>query len=89
MRKRLNQLILPALIAIIFIVSTAIVSQSMLSLTPFGRFCFAFHAVPFGIGFSGNDEWLMWLYYLVLWFVLTALVFGLIKIIRMFKPEAE
>lgn len=73
-RKLLKRIILPAILALIFIVSTAIVAQSSLSLSPFGRFCFFFHTIPFNDGFSGANVTYMWIYYLVLWLILTYII---------------
>jgi len=89
-RKLLKGIILPALLALIFIVLTAIVAQSALSLSSFGRFCFFFHTIPFGVGFSGSGAMFMWIYYLVLWLVLTYIFLALKFLIRrFFKPSAK
>jgi uncharacterized membrane protein len=73
MYKRLNKLVAPALLALCFILLTAIVAQSDNSMSTFGRFCFMFHSVPYEIGFSGADTYFVWIYYPFLWVVLTVL----------------
>lgn len=74
MYPRLKKLVAPALLAVCFIIITAIVSQSEYSLTPVGRFCFLFHTIPFQIGFSDTGElYFVWIYYPILWLLLTLL----------------
>jgi len=74
MYQRLKKLIAPALLALCFIILTAIISQSDYSLSAFGRFCFLFHTIPFQIGFSNNGElYFVWIYYPILWLLLTLL----------------
>jgi len=74
MYPRLKKLVAPALLALCFIIITAIVSQSEYSVTDFGRFCFLFHTIPFQIGFSDAGEiYFVWIYYPILWLVLTLL----------------
>jgi len=88
--KMLKRIVPPATLALIFIVSTAIVAQSSLSLSSFGRFCFFFHTIPFGVGFSGGSSMFMWIYYLVLWLVLTYIFLGISVAIRLiFKPSVS
>jgi len=91
MLKRLKVLILPAILSVVFIIATALVSVSnVFMLTGFGQFCFMFHLYPFGIGFSGGDTSKVVIYYLLLWLVLTILFLGLIYLIKLiFKPAIK
>ncbi len=73
MYPRLKKLIAPALLALCFIIITAIVSQSGYTLDSLGQFCFMFHIIPFEIGFSGGETYLIWIYYPILWLLLTLL----------------
>jgi len=75
MYARLRKLVAPALLALCFIILTAIISQTGYSLSAFGRFCFLFHTIPFQIGFSDADIYFVWIYYPILWLLL-ALVFS-------------
>ena len=73
MYPRLKKLVAPALLALCLIISTAIVSQSEYSITPIGRLCFLFHTIPFQVGFADADIYFVWIYYPVLWLLLTLL----------------
>ena len=76
MQKLAYKLIVPALLSISLIVFTAIISQGADSLTPFGRICFLFHAIPSDIGFL-DGAWVSWVYYPLLFVLLTFLFFGI------------
>jgi|GEM_PF-5349520 len=87
MYSRLRKLVAPALLALCFIVLTAIVSQSEYSLSPAGRFCFLFHTIPFQVGFADADMYFVFIYYPMLWLVLTLLFAWAGHLIRMLKAS--
>jgi hypothetical protein len=81
--QRLRELIRPAIFAIIFIFLTAYLSSSGYCPEFLFQFCFLFHVYPFGIGFSGGDTYLVLIYYIVLWIVLTILFLGMWRLITL------
>lgn len=90
MYPRLKKLIAPVLLALCFIIITAIVSQSEYSVTGFGRFCFLFHTIPFQIGFSDDgDIYFVWIYYPVLWLLLTLLFAWTGHLARMIRAKLK
>jgi len=84
MKDRVAKLIIPALLSICFILFTAIVSQSDYSLTSFGRFCFVFHTIPSDDGFLNGEDFLIVLYYVVFWVMLTLLFAWIGHLVRRF-----
>jgi len=84
MHKLVYKLTIPALLSICFIIFTAIIAQSDYSLTPFGRFCFLFNAIPSDIGFLRADNWIFYIYYLLLFILLTLVFWWIGHLIRLF-----
>jgi len=75
--RRLKELLIPAISAIAFILITAYGSNGGFGVGWLSEFCFYFHLIPFGIGFSGGGGIIILVYYLVLWLMLTILFIGL------------
>jgi hypothetical protein len=70
-KQQVYKLIAPALLSVCFIVFTAIVSQGSGSLSLFGQFCFLFHTIPSDIGFLSGNDLIFWVYYPLLFVLLT------------------
>jgi hypothetical protein len=80
--KRVKKLIIPALLAVVFILLTALIGGGVIDIEFLQPLCFMFHIVPFGIGFAGGGSYLVVIYYLVLWIILTFLFLGIKRLIK-------
>jgi hypothetical protein len=85
--KLLKELLFPAIFSIVFIFLTGWIAFGGMYLGPISSFCFYFHLIPFGIGFSGsNDTSIVLIYYIALWLILTVFFLGTKRIfILLFK----
>ena len=52
---------------------------------PISDFCFLFHLIPFGIGFSGGSVLYIIGYYIILFLVLWLMGFGILKFFEQIK----
>jgi hypothetical protein len=87
--KRLMELIIPAGLSIAFIILTAFIGSGEYFGGTLQQFCFMFHVIPFGIGFSGGENYLAVIYYFILWIALTFMFLGIRRLITLiFKPPA-
>jgi hypothetical protein len=85
--KLFKELLFPAIFSIVFILLTAWIAFGAVDPGPLRQFCFYFHLLPFGIGFSGGDTTAILIYYPALWLVLTVFFLGLKRIFTLlFKP---
>lgn len=72
-RQKIKRAVISTLIAALFLILTA-----LFAFYAFGAvadvvhtFCFAFHFIPFGIGYNGASQVYIILYYIVLWAVIS------------------
>ena len=86
MTLRIKELIIPALLAVVFILLTALIGAGVIDIEFLLPLCVIFHIIPFGIAFAGGGLYLVIIYYLVLWIILTFL-FLVIK--GLIKPTGE
>jgi hypothetical protein len=88
--KLLKELLFPAIFSIVFIFLTGWVAFSLsFGFWPLKQFCFFFHIIPFGMGFSGGiDTFTALIYYPILWLVLTVFFLGIRRIFSLLFKRA-
>ncbi len=87
--KLIKELMFPAVLSLAFIILTAVIGSGEYFGGALQQLCFMFHVIPFGIGFSGGENYLSVIYYIVLWLALTFMFLGIRRLITLiFKPSA-
>jgi hypothetical protein len=76
-----KRILMSGIIAFIFITLTG--WNGLHAHTPFiWEYCFVFHLIPFGIGFSGGQFIYIILYYILLWLILSLFIFCVISAVN-------
>jgi hypothetical protein len=89
--RLLKELLFPAIFSIVFIFLTGWIAFGPVDLGSLRQFCFYFHLLPFGIGFSGStDTSTTLIYYIALWLALTVFFLGIKRIFSLlFKRDPK
>jgi len=86
--KKYSAIFTSSIISILFIVVTGWIAFGNALSVAF-EFAFLFHLIPFGIGFTGGASILIFLYYLLLWVVLSLLISPITKAFYLSKNKTK
>ena len=86
--KKYSVLITSSIISALFILVTAWIAFGH-AISVASEFALLFHLFPFGIGFAGGASILIFLYYLLLWVVLSLLFSPIVKVFYLSKNRTK
>lgn len=76
--RKYSVIIASSIISVLFILVTGWIAFGLTMSIAF-EFAFLFHLIPFGIGFTGGASILIYLYYLILWAILSLMINPIVR----------
>ncbi len=80
-RQKIKRAVISTSIAALFLILTALLAFHGAATGALHTFCFAFHLIPFGIAYGGSSEVYIILYYIILWSIISFVLYIFLNLI--------